>query len=177
MVSMRVLEREGVIQPIDRDHINWERIRTSVLSTLRQRGFDVDRAEELAQAAIVNVYAANEMISSKRAAADCMAEAYGILHREAAERSTSGGSLLDGDTVEQSRHVEQRTSYETTTADVRNGLKALRDTRMLCRHYGVTEDGISFAEVFTVDQLADCQPHKHGRIVVQTETYGSCFHV
>ena len=177
MVSMRVLEREGVIQPIDRDHINWERIRTSVLSTLRQRGFDVDRAEELAQAAIVNVYAANEMISSKRAAADCMAEAYGILHREAAERATSGGSLLDGDTVEQSRHVEQRQSYETATTDVRDGIKAIRDTRTLCKNYGVNADGISLDESLTVDVLGVRHPDKHGRIVVQTEQYGSCFHV
>lgn len=131
MVSLRVLEREHVIQAERRESIDWEHVRLVTIGRLRKQGFDMDRAEELTQAAIVAVYSGNVRISQKRAFKDTFAECYGILHREVAERGETGSTLPDSSEVESSRHVEQRTAYGSATETARNGIKALRDERRL----------------------------------------------
>jgi len=136
MVSLRVLEREQVIQAERRESIDWEHVRLATIGRLRKQGFDTDRAEELTQAAIVSVYAGNVRISQKRAVKDVFAECYGILHAEAAERSQAGQTLPDSNEVEPSRHIDQRTTYGSTTEVARNGIKALRDERRLFDRFG-----------------------------------------
>jgi len=136
MVSLRVLEREQVIQAERRESIDWGHVRLVTIGRLRKQGFDMDRAEELTQAAIVSVYAGNVRISQKRAVKDVFAECYGILHAEAAERSQAGQTLPDSNEVESSRHVEQRTAYGSATENARNGIRALRDERRLFDRFG-----------------------------------------
>lgn len=136
MVSLRVLEREQVIQAERRESIDWEHVRLVTIGRLRKQGFDVDRAEELTQAAIVAVYSGNVRISLKRAVKDVFAECYGILHAEVAERGETGQTLPEGMEVESSRHTEQRTAYGSATENARNGIKAIRDERRLFDRFG-----------------------------------------
>lgn len=135
MVSLRKLEAEQVIECKPRNSIDWEHVRGVTIGRLRRSGFDIDRAEELTQSAIVAVYAGNERISDERAMKDTFAECFGILHREAEERAKLAAASLPDD-VGESRHVDQRTPAESTTVQTRNALRSLRAERELFAEFG-----------------------------------------
>lgn len=137
MVSLRALERDNVVNVVPRNEVDWLSAVENLKFALVKRGFDYDRAEELSHAAMVEVYESNEFISRQRVSRDMIGAAYGIAHRESAERQTIEPAEDLPLTQEAGRlRIDRRTSYESTTAQTRNAIAAKRAERKLLENYG-----------------------------------------
>lgn len=90
MVSLRQKERDCEIPVMPVDQINWSSIRSTMEFRLTQRGVEAGQAEELTDAAIVEVFATlkpGEHVSTARVRRDCICTLASIRRQEAEQRA------------------------------------------------------------------------------------------
>lgn len=100
MVSLRELERNGVLAVLPVNQIPWESIRSTLEYGLTSKGVEPGRAEEYAQDAIVHVMGGidpGEHVSAARVRKDCRQHIGSVRHAEFLESQERKVECIDYD--------------------------------------------------------------------------------